>query len=111
MIIFSIFALLFNIGCLALGENLVKILEAAGAEAPTVLDYIISLLTAAVEMAAGIMGIRYRDRKLTMNIGIVYLALTVISIIMSAVKTGFAFSSLTSLIIPVLYWWGAYQSE
>ena len=64
-----------------------------------------------IELVAGIMGVMYKSRKSVLIIGAVYCLGIVISLCVEAVLVGFTFLSLLSLILPILYMWGWYQSE
>src|SRR5699024_7468917 len=73
--------------------------------------YFYALAVGIIELVAGIMGVMYKSRKSVLIIGAVYCLGIVISLCVEAVLVGFTFLSLLSLILPILYMWGWYQSE
>lgn len=90
--------------------------------------YIYGAVVSVVQIVIGIVGLVYPSRKAVLNSGFLYLILVVINIVLTfvvlrstsmdtdaAVQTGSTIGvivgSVFSLIFPVLYLWGGYQSE
>lgn len=111
LIIFSVFGLISGIGAIALSGSMAETLEAAGVEAPSMAAYVLTIVGALVGLAAGILGVMYRSRKVVMIAGIAYIAFQLINVIYSITLTGFMATYLLSFILPLLYMWGWYQSN
>lgn len=111
LIIFSVFGLISGIGAIALSGSMAETLEAAGVEAPSMAAYALTIVGALVGLAAGILGVMYRSRKVVMIAGIAYIAFQLINVIYSITLTGFMATYLLSFILPLLYMWGWYQSN
>lgn len=111
MIIFGAFGLISNFGLLAMSSKLSDAYATAGIDAPSGFDYFLSIFMAIWEIVTGVVGVMYRNRKAVMIAGVVYLALCIISIITVITGVGFTATSLLSLIVPILYLWGWYQSN
>lgn len=73
--------------------------------------YTLSLVGSCLEVAAGIIGVMYKSRKSVLIIGALYCLYIIADLIASAVLVGFSATFVFSLILPVLYMWGWYQSE
>lgn len=73
--------------------------------------YIFAILVSITEVAAGIVGVMYRSKKSVLIAGIIWVALILVNIIWDMTITGFQFTIIFSLIFPILYFWGWYQSN
>lgn len=82
-----------------------------GMEAPGTSYYIFTLISAAGELAAGIIGVMYRSKKSVLIAGAAWTVLVLIGMGMSVSITGFSPTIVLSLLLPILYLWGWYQSN
>ncbi len=73
--------------------------------------YILTIFVAIMEVVAGITGLMYRSKKSVLFVGIIWIALLLVNLIWGVVITGFQITIILSLIFPVLYFWGWYQSN
>lgn len=71
----------------------------------------IAVASSAVMMAAGILGVRGKAFKAALVLMSVYTVYCVVSLVQSAGLTGITPLSFVSFILPVLYFWGLYQSK
>lgn len=85
--------------------------EAAGIPQISNAYYVVSILAAVTEAAAGIVGVMYRSKKSVLIAGIIWTALVLVNLIWGMTITGFQFTFIFSLIFPILYFWGWYQSN
>ena len=80
-------------------------------EAMTPLNLVMSVMSCAASAGAGIMGVSGRSRKgAALFVGI-YSLLVVVSLVQTVRMGLFGFASVVDIILPLLYWWGLYQSE
>lgn len=80
-------------------------------EAMTPLNLVMSVVSCAASAGAGIMGVSGRSRKgAALFVGI-YSLLVVVSLVQTVRMGLFGFASVVDIILPLLYWWGLYQSE
>ena len=80
-------------------------------ETLTPLNLALSIVSCVSSVGAGIAGIRGRSRRRAVIFIGLYSLLTVISLIQTAVMGLFNFGAVLDVVVPVLYWWGLYQSE
>ena len=80
-------------------------------ETLTPLNLALSLVSCVSSVGAGIAGIRGRSRRRAVIFIGLYSLLTVISLIQTAAIGLFNFGAVLDVVVPVLYWWGLYQSE
>lgn len=80
-------------------------------ETLTPLNLALSIVSCVSSVGAGIAGIRGRSRRRTVIFIGLYSLLTVISLIQTAAIGLFNFGAVLDVVVPVLYWWGLYQSE
>lgn len=111
LIVFGVIGLISNIITIATSSNMTAIYEASGIEAPTMADNVVGILSTLIELAVGIIGVMYRDRKSVLIAAVAFFGITLISIIMSTMKIGFSALFIFSFILPLLYLWGWYQSN
>lgn len=82
-----------------------------GMEAPGTGYYVFSLLSAVVELAAGIVALMYRSKKSVLIMGGIWVVVVVIGMGFSISIMGISPTLVLSLLFPILYLWGWYQSE
>ncbi|WP_418539418.1 hypothetical protein [Massilistercora timonensis] len=80
-------------------------------ETLTPLNLALSIVSCISSVGAGIAGIRGRSRRRAVIFIGLYSLLTVISLIQTAAMGLFNFGAVLDVVVPVLYWWGLYQSE
>ncbi|WP_346707086.1 hypothetical protein [Massilistercora timonensis] len=80
-------------------------------ETLTPLNLALSIVSCVSSVGAGIAGIRGRSRRRAVIFIGLYSLLTVISLIQTAAMGLFNFGAVLDVVVPVLYWWGLYQSE
>lgn len=80
-------------------------------ETLTPLNLALSIVSCISSVGAGIAGIRGRSRRRAVIFIGLYSLLTVISLIQTAAIGLFNFGAVLDVVVPVLYWWGLYQSE
>lgn len=119
MIVFGALGLLSSIALFSMSSAMAPYYEAMGVAAPSTLSKVLALVGSIVMIAAGIIGVAYKSRQLVLIIGIslivvhvVSIVVHVVSIIDTTVTTGlFSPFTLISLVLPILYMWGWYQSN
>lgn len=84
-----------------------SVLEAA----MTPFGLITSVFSSISSVCAGVFGFTGKSAKYAKIFAGIYTALLVVSTIQSAIGGTFTFLVVVDFIIPVLYWWGLYQSE
>ena len=77
----------------------------------TPLNLIISIVSGACCIAAGIFGVSGKSFRWALITAGIYTALILVSLVQSIVSVGFHFTYIFNLLIPALYWWGLYQSK
>lgn len=80
-------------------------------ETLTPLNLALSIVSCVSSVGAGIAGIRGRSRRRAVIFIGLYSLLTVISLIQTAAMGLFNFGAVLDVVVPVMYWWGLYQSE
>lgn len=111
-IIFGGLGLVSNICTFAMRDSINSIYEQAGLELTISAGTIaFSVLFAIIELAAGIVGVMYKNRKLVMAAAIALIALEIINVIINSVTIGFSGTYLLGFLLPILYAWGWYQSN
>ena len=111
IIIFGSLSVLSSLAVFALSDILEQSYEMLGMEAPSTAYNVLGLIVAVIMLAAGITGVMYRSRKSVLLIGLLYCLAILVNIGASIAYTGFSVTYAVSLILPVLYMWGWYQSE
>lgn len=74
-------------------------------------NYVFSIVSCLVEIAAGIVGVMYRSKKSVLIAGAVWTVVVIIGMIWGVVLSSFTPFTLLSLLFPILYLWGWYQSN
>ena len=114
MLIFAVIGLISVVFSMAM---IPKIADMPGVDtsmlmsALTPLNIAISLISSASCIAAAILGICGKSYKAALIAMGLYTLLIVISAVQSIVGGTFTFISVVGYILPVLYWWGLYQSK
>lgn len=111
LIVIGAISLLSGVFAIAMKSTMDATYEAMGIVPPTTFSYVYSIIGGLIILAAGIIGVAYKSRKIVLIIGIILAAYYVFNIIYAAVTTGFSAFSLVGLIWPLLYLWGWYLSE
>ena len=68
-------------------------------------------MLACFELAAGIIGVVYKSKKSVFITAVIYIAAILADLIYATVTSGFSVTYIISLVLPLLYLWGVYQSE
>lgn len=111
MIIGGVIGCISGIATFFMKDSLAEGYALLGMEAPGTGYYVFSILSSIVELAAGVMGVMYRSRQSVLVIGGIWTVFVIIGMVYSAMITGFAPTVLLSLLFPILYLWGWYQSN
>ncbi len=111
LIVIGALSLLSSIASIAMKGIIEQSYAALGMAAPTTVTYIIMFVGSVIVLVAGIIGVAYKSRQAVLVMGILLAAYYIIDIIFSTVTMGFSALSLISLIWPILYLWGWYQSN
>lgn len=111
VIVFSTLGIISNLILMASSGLLETYLEPYNIPVPTAADYAFSLVLGIVELIAGIAGVMYRSKKSVLIMGVLYCLGILANIVISSISLGFSFTYAFSLILPILYMWGWYQSE
>ena len=80
-------------------------------EAMTPLNLTISVVSSVASVGAGVMGVSGRSRKGAVLFAGIYSLLVVVSLVQTVRMGLFGFAAVVDIILPLLYWWGLYQSE
>ena len=116
-VLFIISAVLWMIGTTILYIMIPKMQEIPGVDmsildsALTPLNLAMAVVSSVVSVAAGIFGFGGRSKKgaaVSMGVYTAVLVASVVQLMASGMFTAFA---AVDFILPVLYWWGLYQSE
>lgn len=105
---FSIFGSIINIAMRSVME---QTYAAMGIAAPTTFSYVLMVVGAIILLVSGIVGVVYKSKQSVLIVGIILFAYYAVSIISNIVTVGFSALNLLSLIWPLLYLWGWYQSN
>ena len=77
----------------------------------TPLNLAVAVLSGILQIAAGIFGVSGKSMKATTIIMGIYTLMIIGSLIQSMMLIGMSFTYVFNLILPVLFWWGLYQSK
>ena len=80
-------------------------------ETMTPLNLVISIISCISSVGAGIVGISGRSRRWAVIFIGIYSLLVIVSLVQTAMLGLFGFTVVVDIIIPLLYWWGLYQSD
>lgn len=117
LIIFGVLGLIGNLASIFLiapmmnTSEMAAVYEAAGVTQPGTMYYVFSIVSCLVEIAAGIVGVMYRSKKSVLIAGVIWTLVVIIGMIWGIVLSGFTPFTLLSLLFPILYLWGWYQSN
>ncbi len=111
VIVFGALAVLSGLFAFAMQDVMTASYEMLGMTPPATPYYVFALIAACVELAAGIIGVMYKSKQSVLIIGAIWCVMIVAELVYSTVTSGFSALSILSLILPILYMWGWYQSE
>lgn len=117
MIIFGVLGAAFMLLIYFMLPQLIPIYEDMGMDASiieqayTPLVIAFSVFSSLICTLAGVFGVSGKSMRLTMIIGGIYTLLIVVDLISTIVNSGFSAMLILDLLIPILYWWGIYQSK
>ena len=117
LIIFGAFGLIGNLASIFLigpmmnTPEMADVYEAAGVTQPGTMYYVFSIVSCLVEIAAGIVGVMYRSKKSVLIAGAVWTLVVITGMIWGVVLSIFTPFTLLSLLFPILYLWGWFQSN
>lgn len=111
LIVLGAISSLSSIVIIAMKNTLASTYEAMGIATPSTFSNIMLIIGSIALLVAGILGLMYRSRKAVMVMAIIILLYYIFSLVYNAVTVSFSVFSFISLIIPLLYLWGWYQSN
>lgn len=111
IIVFGALAVISAIFSLLMKDLMTSSYEMLGMTPPATWYYIWMLILACFELAAGIIGVVYKSRKSVFITAVIYIVAILADLIYATVTSGFSITYVISLILPILYLWGVYQSE
>ena len=111
IIVFGALSVISAIFSLLMKDLMTSSYEMLGMTPPSTMYYIWMLILACFVLAAGIIGVVYKSRKSVFITAVIYLIAIVADLIYTTVTSGFSITYVISLILPILYLWGVYQSE
>lgn len=111
VIVFGAIAVISAIFSFLMKDLVSSSYEMLGMTPPTTLYYIWMLILACFELAAGIIGVVYKSRKSVFITAVIYIVAILADLIYATVTSGFSITYIVSLVLPILYLWGVYQSE
>lgn len=110
MIIFAIIAIVSLIASMSMLSALSAYTSELGISTGVMTAaVVIGIVSAALELVFAILGLISKNKKLIMMLGLILIIIAVISLIISIAGGSFSWTSLVSLILPVLYYLGARQ--
>lgn len=110
-IVFGIISVLSSIYTIVGYKSMTSLLQSVGQENSPLGYFVFGAVVSVAQLLAGIVGVMYKSKQSVLIMGAIYCVLTVIQLIMGAIISGFSVTMLISLILPILYMWGWYQSE
>lgn len=111
VIVFGALAVISAIFSLLMKDLMTSSYEMLGMTPPATWYYIWMLILACFELAAGIIGVVYKSRKSVFITAVIYIVAILADLIYATATSGFSITYVISLILPILYLWGVYQSE
>lgn len=111
IIVFGALAVISGIFSILMRDLMNASYEMLGMTPPPTLFYIWALVLACFELAAGIIGVVYKSRKSVFITAVIYIIAVIADLIYATVTAGFSVAYIISLVLPLLYLWGVYQSE
>lgn len=111
VIVFGALAVISALFSLLMKDLMTSSYEMLGMTPPATWYYIWMLILACFKLAAGIIGVVYKSRKSVFITAVIYIIAIAADLIYMTVTSGFSITYIISLILPILYLWGVYQSE
>lgn len=112
LIIFGAFSLLSSVLLFALKDTVNEMYTSMGIDLTlSAFDIISSFIGSIIYLAAGILGVMHKTKKIVLIAGIVLCLYYLFAMVQSFLLVGFSFLAVIELIIPILYMWGWYRSE
>lgn len=114
MIIFGVLGIVFTVFAYMM---LPQIGESAGldmnayADAFTPLVMAISIISPVCCIMAGVFGVSGKSMRWAMIFGGIYTLFVIYNVITTVMAGGVLYTLILSVLIPILYWWGIYQSK
>ena len=111
IIVFGALAVISSLFSILMRDMMDASFEMLGMTPPSTVYYVWGLVLACFELAAGIIGVVYTSKKSVFIPAVVYIAAILADLIYATVTSGFSVTYIISLVLPLLYLWGVYQSE
>lgn len=111
IIVFGALAVISSIFSILMRDLMEASYEMLGMTPPPTAYYIWGLVLSCFELAAGIIGVVYKSKKSVFITAVIYIIAIIADLIYATVTAGFSVTYIISLILPLLYLWGVYQSE
>ena len=109
MIIFGALALIMSIGAFAALGFVNDLASSLGVEGVSMASVALPLIASI--LVAGIVGLASKSRPVLMGFGVIVLLITLISLIVNTVSSGFNAMNLVSFVLPILYVIGVVQCK
>ena len=109
VLVFSAFSAIGVVILIAANQMIQPVMEKAGMDNWQV-SVALSVVSVIVGIAGGVTGLMRKYAKVTMACAGIYVAISVISLIMMAVSGTFTVVSLIDLVVPLLFAWSVYQA-
>ena len=111
IIVFGALAAIGSIFSVLMRDLMEASYEMLGMTPPPTAYYIWGLVLSCFELAAGIIGVVYKSKKSVFITAVIYIIAIIADLIYATVTAGFSVTYIISLVLPLLYLWGVYQSE
>lgn len=111
LIVFGALSCFGSIINIAMRSSIEQMYATMGLATPTTFTYVLMVVGSLILLISGIVGVMYKSKQSVLIMGIILAIYYVADIIMAIVTSGFSALSLISLIWPLLYLWGWYQSN
>lgn len=111
LIVFGGISLFSAFVSIAMRGTMDQYYAAMGQPTPTAVTYVLLFVIAVILLISGIIGVSYKSKQAVLIMGIILAVYYVLDIIYTSVIASFSPLSLLSLVIPILYLWGWYQSN
>ncbi len=111
IIVFGALAVISSIFSVLMRDLMEASYEMLGMTPPPTAYYIWGLVLSCFELAAGIIGVVYKSKKSVFITAVIYIIAIIADLIYATVTAGFSVTYIISLVLPLLYLWGVYQSE
>ena len=111
IIVFGALAVISSIFSILMRDLMDASYDMLGMTPPPTVYYIWGLVLACYELAAGIIVVVYKSKKSVFIPAVIYIIAIIADLIYATVTAGFSVTYIISLVLPLLYLWGVYQSE